>query len=38
MQIASFCVVNAEENHTGLEWHEGEQTMTELSFLGELLL
>ncbi len=24
------------EDFTGLEWHEGEQLMTEFSFLGEL--
>ncbi len=31
-----FCVQQKKEMHTGLEQLEGEQMMTELSFLGEL--
>ncbi len=33
-----ICVPKMNEGLTGLEWHEGEQLMTELSFLGELSL
>jgi len=32
-----FCVPLKKENHSGLEQRDGEQMMTEFSFLGKLL-
>jgi len=34
----TFCLPWKKESHTGLERHEGEERMTEFSFVGELFL
>jgi len=36
LQNIFFCVQQKKETHTGLEQPEGEEMMTEFSFLGEL--
>ncbi len=33
-----FYVQHKKETHRGLEWHEGEEMITEFSFWGELSL
>ncbi len=38
LQNTFFCVQQLKETHTDFGLHEGEQIMTEFSFLGELFL
>jgi len=38
LKMSFFCIQQKKETHSGLERLEGEEVMTEFSFLGELSL